>query len=534
MKKIALLFLGLCLLFSACTSCSKSKQTPTPAQTFYGPLFYDVLNCDALFGPDKLFVESKSFLDLIPKRAMEDILADYAKLKKKDKQDPVKLEAFLRENFNLVGSDMPTLRDTSDIDTHIQKLWTALRRQPDSQAYPSTLIPLQHSYQVPGGRFTEIYYWDSYFTMLGLMADNQVETVSDMVQNFSELIDSVGFIPNGNRQYYLGRSQPPFFSYMVELLAQEDKDAPKKYFKTLEKEYAFWMEGKDNLSEEVPAQNHVVCMPKGEVLNRYYDKYDSPRDEMYRNDIQTGKELQARNKKADVHELYRNLRAGAESGWDFSSRWLTTPSDLSTIHTTDIVPVDLNCLLYHLESTLAQYAKKLKKTSKEKEYEAAAAARKKAIRKYFWNEKECWFMDYDYKQQTQTSNLTIAGIFPLYVGVASKSQAKKAGETVENTFLKAGGVVTTLENTGQQWDAPNGWAPHQWVTYIALRENGKKKLAKELRSRWMGMVEKVYAETHKLLEKYDVERASNTGGGEYANQDGFGWTNGVYRAFKEN
>ena len=165
--------------------------------------------------------------------------------------------------------------------------------------------------------------------MLGLMEDGEEKTVADMVQNFADLIEDVGFIPNGNRTYYLSRSQPPFFSYMVELLAKKDKSAPSKYFSALEKEYEFWMNGKQYLTLDKPAAEHCVRMPNGAILNRYYDKYDTPRDEMYRNDLETGKTLEKTNPEADIHRLYRDLRAGAESGWDFSSRWLV---DYNNIH----------------------------------------------------------------------------------------------------------------------------------------------------------------------------------------------------------
>ena len=476
-NKILAVFVGLLLV--ACTEEQKKMNIETPAQELYGQLFTDVMSCDDLFGEDKLFADSKAFLDLIPKRPMKDILVDYQKLSSKKAST---LKQFLEENFSKAGSDMSVLKDSSDIDTHIKKLWVALRREPDNQKEAGTLIPLAHSYQVPGGRFTEIYYWDSYFTMLGLMEDGEEKTVA---------------------------------------------------FSALEKEYEFWMNGKQYLTLDKPASEHCVRMPNGAILNRYYDKYDTPRDEMYRNDLETGKTLEKTNPEADIHRLYRDLRAGAESGWDFSSRWLVDYNNLSTIHTTDIVPIDLNCLMYHLEELLSDYAKKLKKKDKAEAYKLAANSRKAAIQTYFWSEKEEWFMDYDYKKKELTGNLNIAGIFPLYVDVASNKQAKKCGDKVEKYFLKAGGVVTTLYQTGQQWDSPNGWAPLQWITYQALKENGRKRLAHELKERWMGMVEKVYNETFKLLEKYDVVRATNTGGGEYANQDGFGWTNGVYRAMKK-
>ena len=140
-------------------------------------------------------------------------------------------------------------------------------------------------------------------------------------------------------------------------------------------------------------------------------------------------------------------------------------------------------------------------------------------------------MDYDIIQNNFTNNFSLAGIFPLFARIAQKEQAEKVAKEIQTRFLKDGGVVTTLYHTGQQWDYPNGWAPLQWITYKGLKNYSYDKLADEIKKRWTQMVEYVYSETGKLLEKYDVVNVSTTGGGEYPNQDGFGWTNGVYRAF---
>lgn len=167
--------------------------------------------------------------------------------------------------------------------------------------------------------------------------------------------------------------------------------------------------------------------------------------------------------------LYRNLRACAESGMDFSSRWMEDGKNLYTIRTTDIVPVDLNCLLYHLEKTLAKgyFLKGDRKTAEA--YTTAAENRSKAINKYLWSDKDNFFMDYILSVNRQSKALTLAGVYPLFCHVATSRQAKKVASTLRAKFLKVGGVVTTLNHTGQQWDAPNGWAPLQWVTYKGLR-----------------------------------------------------------------
>ena len=214
----------------------------------------------------------------------------------------------------------------------------------------SSLIPLPKPYVVPGGRFREGYYWDTYFTMLGLQVSGREDLVDNMLDNFAHLIDTIGHIPNGNRTYYASRSQPPFFAYMVTLAAQAEGDKVyQKYLPALRKEHAYWMQG-EATTPRGQATRHVVAMPDGAVLNRYWDASDTPRDESYLEDVTTAKSVPAR----PANEVYRDLRAGAESGWDYSSRWFGDGKTLATIRTTSIVPVDLNSLMFHLETTIVK------------------------------------------------------------------------------------------------------------------------------------------------------------------------------------
>lgn len=170
-----------------------------------------------------------------------------------------------------------------------------------------TLIPLNKSYIVPGGRFREIYYWDSYFTMLGLIVDDKLDLAQNMIDNFADLIEHVGFIPNGNRKYYLSRSQPPYFSFMIEALANAVKDdfLYIKYLPSLEKEYNFWMNGSTEVSAKHRASKHVVMMKDGELLNRYYDELNIPRFEMYRKDKETAKKLSQQDLSLQSSIVYR-------------------------------------------------------------------------------------------------------------------------------------------------------------------------------------------------------------------------------------
>jgi len=232
--------------------------------------------------------------------------------------------------------------------------------------------------------------------------------------------------------------------------------------------------------------------------------------------------------------MYRHLRAAAESGWDFSSRWFKNSKDFSTIHTTEIIPVDLNCLLLKLEKSIAEAYQLKSDTISSNKFKTLANKRMQAIEKYCWNEEKGFYFDYDYVQNQQKNSLTLAGVFPLFFEIASREQANAIAAILEEKFVSGSGVITTTETTNQQWDSPNGWAPLQWVVIQGLTKYGKTALAKDIAKRWMKLNEKVYANTGKMMEKYNVaDTGLEAGGGEYPAQDGFGWTNGVYLALRK-
>jgi alpha,alpha-trehalase len=407
-------------------------------------------------------------------------------------------------------------------------MWQVLRREPDESEPYSSLLPLGRPYIVPGGRFREIYYWDSYFTMLGLEQDGQHALARDMLQNFASLIDRYGHVPNGNRSYYLSRSQPPFFSSMVELIAARDGDRLfVDYLPELQAEYDYWMEGAANLAPG-SAHRHALRLPDGALLNRYWDDRAAPRDESYREDIET-----AHRANRPAAEVYEDLRAGGESGWDFTSRWLADGKDLSTIRTTAIAPVDLNTLMMHLEETLAK-AYQLKGDLEEAQrYRALADNRRATLGRLMWNAQAGFFVDYLWQEARQSDTLSAATVFPLYFGVATPEQAHAIAAAVRGRLLEPGGLGTTLIDNGQQWDRPNGWAPMQYLAIEGLSKNGERDLAYEIADRWLRKNIQGYSHTGVLVEKYDVAQrpgqrgSGGGGGGEYELQLGFGWTNGV-------
>ncbi|MCP2121650.1 UNVERIFIED_ORG: alpha,alpha-trehalase [Pantoea agglomerans] len=491
-----------------------SGQT-NPPDILLGPLFSDVQSA-------KLFPDQKTFADAVPKSDPLTILADY---RMQRKQSGFDLRHFVDVNFTLPGEGEKYVPPAGQsLREHIDGLWPVLTRTTDKASSKwDSLLPLPKSYVVPGGRFREVYYWDSYFTMLGLAESGHWDKISDMVDNFAYEIDTFGHIPNGNRSYYLSRSQPPFFSLMVELLATHDKDALKKYRPQMEKEYAYWMEGVDGL-QPGQANKRVVKLDDGTILNRYWDDRDTPRPESWLDDVNTAKN----NPNRPTTEIYRDLRSAAASGWDFSSRWMDDPQKLGTIRTTSIVPVDLNALMFKMEKLLARASQEDGDSAGASKYEALAASRQKAIESHLWNEKEGWYADYDLKSKKVRNQLTAAALFPLYVKAAAQDRADKVASATSSRLLKPGGITTTTINSGQQWDAPNGWAPLQWVAAEGLQNYGQEKVAMDVTWRFLKNVQHTYDREKKLVEKYDVSSTgTGGGGGEYPLQDGFGWSNGV-------
>ncbi|MGH8293944.1 MAG: trehalase family glycosidase, partial [Steroidobacteraceae bacterium] len=363
-----------------------------------------------------------------------------------------------------------------------------------------------------------------YFTMLGLIPDGHLDTARDLVDDFSYMLREYGHIPNGARTYYVSRSQPPVYYLMVGLLAPHPASAWARHLKDLEREYAYWMEGSAGLAPG-HARRNVVEMPDGSLLNRYWDASDTPRDESYRNDV-----LIARASGRPAAQVYRNLRAAAESGWDFSSRWLADGRHLATIDTTDIVPVDLNSLLFGLERAISSGCEQRHESACERRFAARARRRRQAMDRYLWNAQAGYFMDYDWRHHRRNPELSAATLYPLFTGVADMRQAGAVAAVTRARLLKEGGLVTTNISSGQQWDAPNGWPPLQWIAVIGLRRYDHPQLAHEIARRWLATVQRVFANEGKLVEKYDVEHNLPGGGGEYPLQDGFGWTNGVTQA----
>ncbi len=485
-----------------------------PPSVLYGELFHRVQT-------QRLFPDSKTFADATARSEPAEIMRRYEAAKS---TPGFSLERFVAANFIVpgpIGGDFQTTA-REGLRAHVDRLWNVLTREPRESRGADSQLQLSTRFVVPGGRFRELYYWDSYFTMLGLQTSGRHDLVADMVDNFAGLIDRFGHIPNGSRTYYLSRSQPPFFALMVRLQAKRDGDTVlTRRLPQLEREYAFWMEGAEGL-ESGAAHRRVVRLADGTLLNRYWDDLAIPRDEAYVEDIET-----ANTSGRDRAQVYRDLRAAAESGWDFSSRWFADGKTLASIRTTEILPVDLNSLLYQLELTIARACEAARRADCTTRMKRNADTRRDAVLRLMWDEKLGAFVDYDWRNDQRLSNLTAATAYPLFTDLAPREHARSVAATIRKSLLSPHGLATTTVDTGQQWDAPNGWAPLQWIAIDGLRRHGENELALKIATGWVSENARVYCRTGKLVEKYNVRDAGEGAGGEYPVQDGFGWTNAV-------
>ena len=481
----------------------------TPAE-LYGPLLARVQERAIL--PD-----GKTFVDAVPKGPVEEIMVEFARLPDSDEA----LRRFVVSRFDLPEPSPPLATESPvrPLRTHIRATWAALARDPQGSAPNSSALPIRHRHVVPGGRFREMYYWDSFFTMLGLVRDGELALANGIVDAMTDLIESHGHVPNGTRTYYLGRSQPPLYHMMVGLLNDRRPAVAARRLAAMKREHGWWMAG---VGELAPGERsgHAVRLADGNLLNRYWDPRDTPRDESWREDVET-----ARRSGRPPGEVYRDLRAGAESGWDFSSRWLDDDS-LSSIATTAIAPVDLNAFLYGLETAIAASG-----DPDAPVYIELANRRRSAMREHMWSERNGVFCDFDLEREVVRPGVTAAALSPLLTGLADRTQADMTAQVSRDRLLAPGGLRTTLIESGQQWDRPNGWAPLQWIAVAGLRRFGHHALAQEIARRWITTVDAVYRRSGLLYEKYDIERSVVGEGGEYASQVGFGWTNGVTADF---
>lgn len=430
----------------------------------------------------------------------------------------------------------------------VHSIWKNLSRKVSGrvQERPDfhTLLPLKYPAMIPGSRFREVYYWDSYWVIRGLLVSKMYETAKGIVYNLLSLIEEFGYVLNGARAYYTNRSQPPLLSSMVIDIYDQtcDMDLIEKALPALLKEHEFWNSG-----------THKVIVQDAEgslhTLNRYYAMWNKPRPESSTIDREIASNF---SNTCEKTKLYRELASAAESGWDFSTRWMRNGSDLASLATTSIVPVDLNAFILKMELDITSLAHVIGDNKIAARFMEASETRKKAMNSIFWKAEmgqwlDYWLSNFDaskdaytWNASSQNQKLFASNFVPLWIQLFN-SDVKVVDEVLRSLqnsgLLCPAGIATSLTNSGQQWDFPNGWAPLQHMIVEGLvrsRSEQARSIAEDIAVKWIRTNYVAYKKTGNMHEKYNVEKCGDFGGGgEYVPQTGFGWSNGVVLAFLE-
>jgi alpha,alpha-trehalase len=428
------------------------------------------------------------------------------------------------------------------------------------------LLYLENRYVVPGGRFNEMYGWDSYFILVGLLRDGRTELAKGMVENFFFEIEHYGTVLNANRTYYLTRSQPPFLSSMIMSVHEAQKSAGHEDSAWLAKAYIYAAKDYENWVTEPHLAGNTG-------LSRYYDYGEGPTQESLKDETdfhrkvanyfllhpaasanyialdsngKSGESVAGRKytvqvcdsattmEKPDCEpgeavslsaDYYKGDRAMRESGFDVSFRF--GPFGAATHH---YAPVCLNSLLYKTEKDLEEISLLLGHKEDAAKWHKRARERQEKIVKYFWDAGRGLFFDYDFVAQQRSSYEYITTFYPLWAGLATKEQAQAVLRNL-SVFEQPGGLVMSPHETGAQWDYPYVWAPTEFLAIQGMRVYGFTKEADRLSYEFLSTVLENFERDGTIREKYDaVRRSSETqvAAGYRQNVIGFGWTNGVF------
>ncbi|KPJ04899.1 Trehalase [Papilio xuthus] len=494
-----------CLVIAAVlglVGADRDSLPPTCDSLIYchGPLLHTVQMAG-------LYNDSKTFVDMKIKFSPNITLEHFRKMMERlYPMEPTKadIQEFVNQNFDPEGSEFEDWRPTDWKDnpaflqrikdpllhqwaSDLNRLWLELGRKMKEDVKKNqdlySIIYVDNPVIVPGGRFREFYYWDSYWIIQGLLLSEMRSTARGMVSNFLDIVDRIGLIPNGGRIYYVMRF----------------------------------------------------------LMLRYADGSKGPRPESYKEDIDCAKHFDTTDKK---EELYAELKAAAESGWDFSSRWFilngTNKGNLTNLKTRSIIPVDLNAIMSWNAEIMADFYQHLGNVDKERYYRNTHARLMEAIEKVLWHEDVGVWLDFSLESKRRRDYFYPSNVAPLWTGSYDKARTEYFVRRVINYLDKVkvdiyeGGIPTTFEHSGEQWDYPNAWPPLQYIVVTGLANTKlpeATRLAYEMATKWVRSNFEVWKQKTAMLEKYDATIFGGYGGGgEYVLQTGFGWTNGVVMA----
>ncbi|KAL2130433.1 hypothetical protein VTI74DRAFT_6405 [Chaetomium olivicolor] len=569
------------------------------------------------------FSDSKTFVDMPTIKPLEEVIAAFGRLKQPLSNNS-ELTAFLAENFAPAGGELEEVPKSelhtdpvflNKLDDAVVKefvgkvidIWPDLTRRyagpGNCSNCENSFIPVNRTFVVAGGRFREPYYWDSYWIVEGLLRTGGafVGITKNILENFLDFIETIGFVPNGARIYYLNRSQPPLLTKMIKIYVDHTKDTSilQRALPLLIKEHEWWT---NNRSVTVTGPNG-----KTYTLNRYHVNNNQPRPESFREDYITANNgsyyatsgiiypVKSPLNETEKDETYANLATGAESGWDYTARWLRTPNDaakdvyfpLRSLNVRNMIPVDLNSILYQNEVIIGEYLEQAGNKSEAQRWFQAANQRSEAMYALMWNATHWSYFDYNLTSNSQYIFIandedattaeqansppgqqvlfSISQLYPFWTG-AAPDQLKKNPLAVQQAYYriermlneKAGAIPSTNFRTGQQWDEPNVWPPLQHILMQGLLNTpatfgtadpayaAVQNLALRLAQRYLDSTFCTWyatggstsqtpqlqgvspGATGIMFEKY-ADNATNVAGsgGEYEVVEGFGWTNGV-------
>jgi len=432
--------------------------------------------------------------------------------------------------------------------------------------HPPGLLYLKNKYVVPGGRFNEMYGWDSYFIIRGLLRDGRIDLARGMVENFFFEIENYGALLNANRTYYLTRSQPPFLSSMVMAVHEAQKAAGQDDQQWMETAY-------DYVKRDHAMWTRDPHLAGNTGLARYYDFGEGPALEALQDEGDTYRQVAAyflfhptspsyegdaaavpggpasgaayavrvcggtQSKPSSSsscepdHQIklqpdyYKGDRSLRESGFDISFRF--GPYGAATHH---FAPVCLNSLLFKTERDLEEMSRLLGKNSDTAQWQQLAETRKQSILKYLWDERRGLFLDYNFDNARRSTYLYATTFYPLWAGLATDAQARAVMKNL-SSFEKPGGIVMSTQETQAQWDYPFGWAPIQLLAVEGMRRYGHNVEADRVSTEFLSTVLENFQRDKTIREKYDVVNRSsetNVTAGYSANVVGFGWTNAAF------
>jgi len=571
------------------------------------------------------FADSKTFVDLPTTRPLDEVLAAFANLSRPI-QNNTALNDFLSEYFGEAGSELEEV-PTDELETQpdflenvnssvvrdftrqVIDIWPDLTRRyvgaGNCSECVNSFLPVNRTFVVAGGRFREPYYWDSFWIIEGLLRTQGsfTQIAENIIENFLDLVEDIGFVPNGARRYYENRSQPPLLTQMVRVYVEYTQNYTllERALPILEMEYDFWVNNRTVTLERAGMNyslNHYAVSNTQPRPESYYEDYVTANNATYFNE--EGEEFNVTKSlnETEMATLYSNLASGAESGWDYSARWIANPSDavtdtffpLRSLNTIEIIPVELNSILYYNEITIAEFHRHQGNYTAAREWANKAADRSEAMTTFLWSPEHYSYFDYNLTSSSQnvytladntSTPLSLQGapagkqiwfqisqFYPFWTGAAPesikndpKAMRRVYGRVEELLESRDGAIAATNLQTGQQWDEPNVWPPLQYIlmqgllnTPLEVSEEDDEQstedyvwtqdLSLRLAQRYLDSLYCTWRVTGgatdevpqlpdsqgngTIFEKYADERTNAAGGGgEYEVVEGFGWSNGV-------